>query len=228
MFPLLHADLVNGDNVGVLQTRRRSLATFFRWAVHVGHIVKAPTDSIDPIDEMRMPDLDEPPAILSVSQCRETLQAALRIDPGLVPYVAVGLFAGLRPDREAAKLTSGDISNGLIHVRGLHAEDRQARHVDVQPVLQAWLDLGGDLPPVNLRKRFELVREAAGLIRIERSGLGRQAKKKITPTGWAQDCMRQTFASHYLPIFGAEKTIAQLGHGDYLLPSKLSTHFWPL
>jgi integrase len=29
--------------------------------------------------------------------------------------------------------------------------------------------------------------------------------------------MRHTFASHYLPLFGADATIRQLGHGDHTM-----------
>ena len=79
----------------------------------------------------------------------------------------------------------------------------------IHPTLRAWLDLGGDLPPINLRRRFEVVREAAGLIRREKR-VGK--RDKITPTGWVQDCLRHTFASNYLPEFGVEKTVeAQIG-----------------
>lgn len=72
------------------------------------------------------------------------------------------------------------------------------------------------------------VREAAGLIKIVtdrepakdgkawyRKKLPSGKWKEIVETGWSQDCLRHTFASHYLPVFGAEKTIAALGHGDY-------------
>src|SRR5579859_3682108 len=79
--------------------------------------------------------------------------------------------------------------------------------------LKLWLDLGGDYQPKNLRRRFEKVREIAGLIRREKVP-GRERKQAIA-TGWEQDCLRHTFASHYLPMFGVEKTVAALGHGDY-------------
>jgi hypothetical protein len=190
-----------------------SLNSFFRWCVKVEYLAKSPAATINKIDERRMPDLDEPPAILTVDQCESLLRAVLQYDAGLVPYVAVGLFAGLRPDREAAKLARGDIFNGAIRVLGLHAKDRQRRDVEIHPTLQAWLDLGGDFNPKNLRKRLARVREAAGLIRLEKVE-GKQ-RKRVVYTGWAQDCLRHTFASNYLQIYGAEKTIKQMGHGDY-------------
>jgi integrase len=232
-----------------------SLKTFFNWCVKIKYLKEAPTASIEAIHSRRMPDLDQPPAILSLEQCERLLRVTWETDPGLITYVAVGLFAGLRPEREAGSLVWQDIQDGLICVRGLHAKDRQRRNVEIHPTLKAWLDLGGDLPPVNLRRRFERVREAAGLIRVdraeskvirdpsgrvirrERHKVAGQFAKRILNTGWSQDCIRHTFASHYLPVHGAEKTIAQMGHGDYntlfshyraLVTPQQANAFWQL
>jgi hypothetical protein len=191
-----------------------SLATFFRWAVAADLLVKSPAVSLRKIGFRQMPDIDEAPAILSVTQCESLMAATMRMDLGLAPYVAVCLFGGLRPEREAGALVWGEIEAGFISVRGLHAKDRQRRRVAIHPTLRAWLDLGGDLPPLNRRKRFEVVREEAGLIRREK----RPGKRnKITPTGWVQDCLRHTFASNYLPEFWVEKPVEALGHGDYAM-----------
>jgi hypothetical protein len=101
--------------------------------------------------------------------------------------------------------------------------------------LQAWLDLGGDFAPKNLRRRFERVRAAAGLIRLEKIE-GRE-RRQVIPTGWAHDCLRHTFASNYHAIYGTDKTIKQLGHGDYdmlfshyraLVAQQQAEAFWQL
>ena len=170
-----------------------SLKTFFNWCVNLGYILKSPTAAIQLIDESRMPDLDVPPVVLSVAQSEALLRATLERDRGLVPYIATGLFAGLRPNREAAGLLETDIFDGFIRVRGLHAKDRQRRDVEIHPTLQAWLDLGGEFRPKNLRRRLERIRAAAGLIRLEK--VPGKERKQIVATGWAQDCLRHTFAS---------------------------------
>ena len=202
-----------------------SLNTFFKWCADTGKIVKAPTATLKKIKRSAMPNHDQSPVILDADKAKRLLRATMTRDPGLLPYVVTGLFGGLRPESEAEKLPACDV-NGQILVRGTHAKDRKRRYVEIHPTLKAWLDLGGDFatvdgdkikPVKNLRKRFELIREAAGLIRIEREGLGRQQTKKIVNTGWADDCLRHSFASHYLPAFGAEKTTAQLGHADYAM-----------
>jgi integrase len=88
---------------------------------------------------------------------------------------------------------------------------------------------------MNLRRRFARVREAAGLIRLEK--VEGKERKLVISTGWAQDCLRHTFASNYLQIYGADKTIKQMGHGDYqmlfghyraLLTQAQAEAFWQL
>lgn len=199
-----------------------SLNSFFLWCVKTKKLKESPSATIRKIKKERMPSFDKPPVILSLLQTARLLKAALDLDPGLIPYIVVGLFGGLRPEKEAGRLQPEDIdSNQMrIHVRGSHAKDRQQRYVEIHPLLKAWLDLGGDIPPGNLRKRFELVRERAGLIqRVKEEG---HERLQIVQTGWAQDCLRHTFASHCRPIFGDDKTIKQLGHGDY---SMLFSHY---
>jgi integrase len=193
--------------------RRAGLQIFFGWCKGLKYLSENPVDSIERISERRMPDLDKAPAVLSLCQCGRLLKVTLESDPGLVPFVAVCLFAGLRPEREAGKLSRDDLRDGHIHVLGAHAKDRQRRHVPIHPILQAWLNLGGDFNPTNLRRRFEAVREAAGL--IQREKVEGKARKQIVASGWVQDCLRHTFASHYLPVFGGEQTIKAMGHGDY-------------
>lgn len=181
-----------------------SLKTFFRYSVTLGHLAQSPLATISKIDERRMDDLDKEPAILSFDQCKTLLKATLDNHKELAPYVALCLFGGLRPEREAGRIIKQDI-NGEVLVRGLHAKDRQRRHVKIHATLQKWLDLGGDLPAKNLRKRWENVRLKSGLVK--------EVDGKLV--GWQQDCLRHTFASAWLAMHGAESTIQQLGHGDY-------------
>ena len=192
-----------------------SIKTFFLWAVSAEHLPKSPATTISKIRERQMPDLDVAPHILTNEQVAQLLAVTLETDKGLVPYVATCVFAGLRPEREAGRLAWPDIDGKEITVRGLHAKDRQRRQVEIHPTLAAWLAIGGDLPPVNLRRRFEAVREKAGL--IKREAVEGTRRLQITATGWEQDCLRHTYASNLLPIAGAEKTIAQMGHGDYAM-----------
>jgi hypothetical protein len=140
-----------------------------------------PAASIKPIDKRRMD--DKPPGVLQYDQCVALLRAALELDPGLLRYVALCLFAGLRPDREAVEIHPADITD-RIYVRGKTAKDRQQRYIEIIPALKDWLALplpapaqgprAFDYPITNLRRRFVDIRERAGLIKIEprKGGIG--------------------------------------------------------
>lgn len=201
---------------------RTSLGTFFRWCHRMGFCAENPVEHIVAIDRRRMESFDREPHVLTYAQCLTLFKATLETDKGLVRYVATSLLAGLRPEKEAAKLNPADI-NGQIYVRGRTAKTRSHRYVEIIPALQDWLKLDGDYPIRNLRRRFEAVRSAAKLIRIEvtktrpkKKGKGEVAiGYKVHDTGWGQDCMRHTFASAFYAVYGSERTIAALGHGDY-------------
>ena len=186
---------------------------FFNWCVKCEFLIKSPISSISKINKKQMPNYDQPPSILTVDQCRSLLQACIKEDRRLIGYVVVGLFGGLRPQKESGALLRPDIGETDIMVRANNAKDRQRRHVEINPTLKSWLTFRSEFPPKMLRARFERVRAASGLIKIDK--VEGKEKHQITWTGWDADCLRHTFASYYIAIHGAEKTIAQLGHGDY-------------
>ncbi len=200
-----------------------SLRTFFKWAVASKLTTESPADSVIKIKTRNLQDDDLEPAILSVDQCRRLLRSAIQVDPGMVAYIAACLFGGLRPEREAAGLSWRDVGDQVL-VMAKNAKSRQRRWVS-NPLLMEWLAFGaiacaGALPVVGCRSRMERVRKDAGLL-----------------TGWGHDCMRHTFASMFMATHGAEKTIAQLGHGNYdmlfrhyraLVPEAVAKEFWSM
>jgi integrase len=64
--------------------------------------------------------------------------------------LAVRYFAGLRTS-EAVALAEAEIKEGFIEVTARKAKTRRRRLVEIQPVLRAWLDLGGVLPLQRIR-----------------------------------------------------------------------------
>ena len=71
----------------------------------------------------------------------------------MIPYLAIGLFAGIRP-LEIQRLTRADISDRYIEIKAAKAKTRKRRLVSLSDNLKAWLALGGDLPLMNKRKRL--------------------------------------------------------------------------
>jgi integrase len=166
------------------------IGPFFTWCVREGYCESNPCKAVK-----RPRSDDSPPAIFTPTEAQKLLQAALRYDRRLIPYLAIGLFAGVRP-LEIERLTWADISDRYIEITAAKAKTRQRRLVSLLDNLKEWLALGGDLPLMNKRKRL------ARLL-------------KLAQLKWQPDIMRHSFASYHLAMHtSADKTALELGHRD--------------
>ena len=136
------------------------------------------------------------PMILEAYQLtKKLLQAALSYDPGLIPYLAIGLFAGVRP-LEIERLPWLDISKRYVEINAAKAKSRKRRLVSLSTNLKEWLAFGGNLPLTNKRKRLAKI-------------------LRLTGINWQPDIMRHSFASYHLALHqSADKTAFELGHRD--------------
>jgi integrase len=140
------------------------------------------------------------PGILSVEQARALLVNAT---PELVPFFAIGLFAGLRrAELERLDWSEIDFESGLIQVTAEKSKTATRRFVTMQPNLRQWLlplrQLKGSVtPPENFRELFNQARVAAGI------------------TDWPENALRHSFASYHLAHFkNAASTALECGHTD--------------
>jgi integrase len=82
---------------------------------------------------------------LTALQCAEIMQWAEENHGGaLVPFIALCLFAGIRPDLyegEISKLDPKDVrlDTGVIHIEPEVSKVRMKRNITIQPNLAAWL-----------------------------------------------------------------------------------------
>jgi integrase len=180
----------------------QSWKILFNFAVRRGYLVE------NPADRLELPKIiHDEPSILSVEDVKKLLAATLFSDrdprlPGCRAYLAIGIFAGLRPD-EIARLDwrHVDLATGTIRVKAGNAKDRDRRIVDLSPNLVAWLAPLAKKTGKVLACRIEVARAAArGVLGLEQ---------------WPQDIMRHTFASYH---FGQHRNEAatkhQMGHRD--------------
>ena len=122
------------------------------------------------------------PAILTVPECVSLLNAC---NSDTLPFVAISLFAGLRA-AEVQKLdwAEVDLEGGHIEVTASKAKTARRRLIPISSNLAKWLKphgkRKGPVVPVGLRKRFDAVRERAGL------------------KEWPQNAMRHSYASYRL------------------------------
>src|SRR5207248_4608051 len=89
--------------------------------------------------------------------------------PDVLPYIAIGLFAGLRrAEIERLDWSEVDFESGLIEVTARNAKTARRRHVTIQPNLREWLlplrkHRGNVTPEATFRQAFNQARTAAGI-----------------------------------------------------------------
>ena len=155
----------------------------------------------NPIEFTAKPKLpDNPPAVFAVDQLRALLEAAQRVEPDVLPMLAVGAFAGLR-DAEIKRLDWAEVDQARKHIEitAVKAKSARRRIVPMQPNLSAWLrpysGKTGRFVPDGYRGKIERVRKAAGLTR------------------WPNNGLRHSFASYRLAaIHDAPRVASEFGH----------------
>jgi integrase len=174
---------------------RQVLVLAFNFAVRAGYATANPA-----ADAAKAKVVDEAPEILSVSEAARLLEAAT---PDILPYLAIGLFTGLRrAELERLDWSEIDFESNLFEVKAAKSKTAQRRFVTMQPNLRKWLlplrqHKGSVTPQSCFRELFEQARAAAGI------------------TEWPENALRHSFASYHLAHFqNAAVTALQLGHHD--------------
>jgi site-specific recombinase XerD len=176
---------------------RRDLHNFFAWCVRERYI------SRNPVSDVAKARIERGmPQCFTVAAVKAFLKVLREKEPALVPYYAIGFFAGVR-SAELDRLDGSCIGPELIHIGPHQAKVRQQRYVTIQPNLRAWLDLfppsKGKLRQTNQRRRFE--------------NLVAKVKLDDEPLVWVENGMRHSFASYHLSAFkDAGRTALELGH----------------
>lgn len=166
------------------------IGPFFNWAIREGYCENNPTKSV----ELPRED-DKPPGIFTNAQVEIILDTAVDMYPDMIPYFAVGFFAGLRPE-EIKRLAWVDVKEGFIEVQAAKSKTRQRRLVTIEGNLEKWLDRGGNLPPTRPLLKRRLIIKQCGV-------------------QWHHDGMRHTYASNHLAHYeNPNKTAHELGHRD--------------
>lgn len=166
---------------------------------------------------------DGEPGIFTVAQCVRLLEHSEKYR--LLPYVAVGLFAGLRAaEMQRLDWNAVRLSERSIIVGSEVAKKRSRRVVEINDTLAAWLTLCGQRsgPIVSVENFAKRLR-----------GLGEKAGLKQ----WPKNGLRHSFASYHLAKHGdAMKTAFQMGnsatmvHNHYkgLVSNSDVQRFWDL
>jgi integrase len=174
---------------------RRALVMMFNHAIALGYATSNPAAKTAKAKET-----NSPPGILTVQQTARLLEGA---PPELLPYVAIGAFAGLRR-AEIERLDWKDVhfdGEQLIEVTAQKSKTARRRFVKIQPNLHEWLlpvrRHAGKVTPDNLETQLEAARKAASI------------------TDWPDNALRHSFASYHLAHFKDAAALAlEMGHTD--------------
>jgi integrase len=198
---------------------RRLIVLAFNFAVRRGYATDNPAKQTEKAKE-RAGDI----GILTVDQATQLLAGAT---PEMLPYIAIGLFAGLRREEiQRLDWNEIDFESGLIEVKAQKSKTAQRRHVTMQPNLREWL-----LP----------VRKHRGRVTLDKWQFRLQfdaARKAAGITQWPDNALRHSFASYHLAHFkNAAATAMECGHHDSrityrhyreLVKPKEAERFWKI
>jgi integrase len=170
-------------------TFRRDVRTLFSFCYKRNYCAENPATAA-----IRAKEPSREVEVLSVDQAKKLLASS---SPEMLPYWAVGMFAGLRPSEiRQLEWTDVDFEDALITVRS--TKTGRKRFVKMQPNLISWLTFhrrrdGKVVSPINFRKQEEQDKTAAGL-----------------GDDWPQNALRHSFGSYWLAQFNDINALALL------------------
>ena len=174
----------------------RDLSIFFEFCRRRGYCGSNPLENIERPTVTRAR-----PEIFTLSEAAALLTTAeVEPDLGLVPTIAIGLFAGLRMSEiKQLDWRNVDFEHRIIDVDERIAKMRQQRNVEMSDSLVAWLmphaETQGPIIPHGFRPKMEQLRKRAGI------------------TKWPDNGLRHSFGSYHVARFqNPNLTALQMGH----------------
>lgn len=137
--------ILAGLSAGTRNSVIRNLAVFFHWCQAEGMIKAAFIDRVG-----RARPVKPPIGILTPAEAKTLLYKAATQEQALVPYLVLGMFAGIRP-AELERLRPEKIKKLFIMLDGQVAKTDDCRTIRIKPNLRAWLDTFPPAPdrPIN-------------------------------------------------------------------------------
>lgn len=139
----------------------------------------------------------KPVEIHTPEQVRTVLEKAYRVAPDAGRILALRYFAGVRA-AEVHRMSEENLLENYVEVPAIIAKTRRRRLVRIQPVLRAWLALGGELRPMGDMTLRRVIR--------------------ASKVQWAKNAPRHSFVTYHLAMWeNAGKTALQAGHNEEML-----------
>lgn len=177
-------------------TTLRAISAFFSWLIEHDYA------TLNPCARIKLAKTDAPArAVLSLPDAQHLLNTARDHFPHLVPYVAICMFAGVRPD-ECKQLTPAEVGTDYIRIAEGKSKTHAARTIPIHDNLRAILTRF-PVSPKGVTNGF-----SGDYIRKQMTAL-----IKASGITWATDILRHSYASYeYERTKDAAATAANLGH----------------
>lgn len=191
--------------------RRRAAHAVFEFAMRRGYIDRNPVATVERVEPAPRDEV----CILTAADAAELMGRAEKHAPALVPYLAIGLFGGLRPMNELRGVVwerDIDLAGGNITVRRASSKTNRARLVPISDNLRAWLET---VPPSRRKGGIYYSRRLLdwiagkeprqdrriaepGKIKRKAKADGKKTRPEFEPIAWGQDILRHTRTSFRL------------------------------
>lgn len=173
----------------------RHLSAFFSFCEKSGWIPSNPAKRI-----RRFKTPEPPKGVLSIADAQTLLNSAAADAPLLIPYLAIGLFAGLRPG-ELMRIKASSLMGDHIRLSGEDTKTADARTVKIRPNLTQWL---AAYPP---KAFIAPIRSTSKMLKAI-AELAKKAKVAIPKDG-----LRHSFATYAYELEKNASAIAsEMGH----------------
>jgi integrase len=174
----------------------------------------------------------------TVEQVAGLLKVTREEDPGMLAYVAIGLFAGLRRSELCAlEWSEIDLQARTIEIKGVKAKTRQRRIVTISDTLAEWLALAPKSPHPAPSRNEDVCSERLKNLCSERLDEDGSLIRKAIVNDWPHNALRHSFGSYHFAEYRDEnRTAAEMGnspavvfrHYRALVKREAADAFWTL
>jgi integrase len=181
---------------------------------------------------------DIAPGILTVEEVAKLLKATREEDLGMLAYVAIGLFAGLRRSELCAlEWSEVDIQARTIEVKGAKAKTRQRRIVTISENLAGWLAIAPKSARPAPSRNEDVCSERLKNLYSQRLKEDGSLIRESIVDNWPHNALRHSFGSyHYAQYRDENRTAAEMGnspavvfrHYRALVKRETADAFWSL
>ena len=181
----------------------RHLRAFFNYGIKRGHLTENPITRLDFVESS-----PKEVEVISPEGVAKMLETALANDLGLLPYLVLGFFCGIRPVGELTLLQWSDVDsqNRSVTIRSAISKTKRRRFPELSENAVAWLEA--------YRERGGVCEEPI-VICDERALYTRRQQNQEAAgiTHWPNSAMRHSYCSYWLAMHkDINKLVLQSDH----------------